>query len=198
MVARFAVVLSASNQSQEALARIAALRAREGDSADVQNLTAGAYFQIGRLDLAVDAFRRAVAMDEQNVEYRFNLATALQASGKAQAAIQQYQEVLRQNPGSTAAANNLAWILATHPDKGIRDPSTALSLAQRASEASNHQDPAFLDTLAVASAATGDFANAISYSTQAIQLYEARRNPAAAGVRERLELYKLRKPYLAP
>jgi tetratricopeptide (TPR) repeat protein len=198
MVARFAVLLAANDRSQEALARIAALRAREAESADVQNLVGGTYFQIGRLDLAVDAYRRAVAMDEQNVEYRFDLATALQASGEAPGAIQQYQEVLRQSPESTSAANNLAWILATHPDDGIRDPSTALRLAQHASEASNHQDAAFLDTLAVASAATGDFANAISYSEQAIQLYEARHNAAAAGVRERLELYKRQKPYLAP
>jgi tetratricopeptide (TPR) repeat protein/thiol-disulfide isomerase/thioredoxin len=198
MVARYAVLLVAVNRSHEALARIEKLRTREAESADVQNLTAGTYFQIGRIDLAVDAYRRAVAMDEQNTEYRFNLATALQASGKTPAAIQEYQEVLRQSPELTAAANNLAWILATHPDDGIRDPSTALSLAQRASATSKHQDPAFLDTLAVASAATGNFADAISYSEQAIQLYEARQNSAATGVRERLEMYKRQKPYLAP
>jgi serine/threonine-protein kinase len=72
----------------------------------------------------------------------------------------------------------------------MRNPEKARELAELACQKTNYQEPSYLDTLAVAAAAGGDFDTAIQRAQQAAQLYDAKQNGAAQGVRERLEGYK--------
>ncbi len=97
-----------------------------------------------------------------------------------------------------AAANNLAWILACHPDESIRSPQKARQLAELACQKTNYQEPAYLDTLAVSAAAEGDFDTAIKMAQQSAELYDARKNAAAVGVRERISGYRNGVVYIAP
>lgn len=62
--------------------------------------------------------------------------------------------------GSTVHRKNLAWMLATAQDGGVRDGERALRLvpeATLASDSSASPAPELLDVLATAAAATGDF-----------------------------------------
>ncbi len=52
----------------------------------------------------------------------------------------------------------------------LRDPLTALEFATKAVEASNEQNPAILDTLALAQQMSGDIAAAIETQTKAVAL----------------------------
>jgi peroxiredoxin len=207
MVARFALLLGSEKRLEEATRRVAALADANADSAAVQDLAGSTYLRMGVNRAAVEAFGRAVKLDESNVMFRFNLATALQAAGDAAAAVDAYQHVLAKQPTADdspwrpemlAAANNLAWILACHADDSIRNPAKARELAELACQKTAFQEPAYLDTLAVAAASSGDFQTAILRAEQAAELYDARKNAAASGVRERLSGYKKGVAFIAP
>jgi tetratricopeptide (TPR) repeat protein len=198
MVARVALLLASQKQIDEATRRVEALASAHSESAAVQDLVGSTYLRFGATRPAIDAFRRAVQLDEANVIFQYNLGTALQAAGDAAAAVETYESVLAKQPDMAAAANNLAWILACHPDKSIRSPEKARKLAELACQKTKYQEPSYLDTLAVAAAATGDFDIAIKFAEQSAQLYDAKKNSAAAGVRERLSGYRKGVAYVAP
>jgi tetratricopeptide (TPR) repeat protein/peroxiredoxin len=198
MVARLALLLASEKRMQEAKRRLDALAEAHAQSAAVLDLAGNTYLRLGEFPAAVEALRRAVQLDEANLSYRFNLATALQAAGEADAAIENYRLVLAKQPEMTAAANNLAWILACNADARVRNPQKARELAELACQKTGYQEPSYLDTLAVAAAAGGDFKTAIKMAEQAAQLYDTKKNAAADGVRERLSGYKKGVPYIAP
>jgi tetratricopeptide (TPR) repeat protein len=198
MVARLALLLASEKRMQEATRRLDALAEAHAQSAAVLDLAGNTYLRLGEFPAAVEALRRAVQLDEANLSYRFNLATALQAAGEADAAIENYRLVLAKQPEMTAAANNLAWILACNADARVRNPQKARELAELACQKTGYQEPSYLDTLAVAAAAGGDFKTAIKMAEQAAQLYDTKKNAAADGVRERLSGYKKGVPYIAP
>ena len=85
-----------------------------------------------------------------------------------------YRVVLEAQPESPLAANNVAWILSTHPDASVRDGHEAVRMAQVAARATNRQVPAVLSTLAAAHAETGDFAAAAQTLQEAIELAQSR------------------------
>lgn len=82
--------------------------------------------------------------------------------------------------------NYLAWIYATSPDPEIRDHPKALRYASEAYDKSQGKEPAYIDTLAAAHAANGDFAKAVEFQEKAIRLSIDR------GEKEHLEAFKSR------
>ena len=102
------------------------------------------------------------------------------------------QEIVRRDPSNLPAAGNLAWILATSDDDGLRNGKQALELAQRCARAADYEQAGTLDTLAAAFAETGNFAEAVRWQTKAVELAPL---PEKAALRSRLELYKAGKPF---
>jgi tetratricopeptide (TPR) repeat protein len=198
MAVRVALLLASQNRMEEATRRVAELVAAHDDSAAVLDLAGSTYLRLGKTSSAIEAFRRAVDLDETNVMFRFNLATAQQASGDAAAAVETYESVLAKQPDMMAAANNLAWILASDPDARVRSHEKARSLAEFACRKTDYKEPAYLDTLAVAAAAGGDFDTAIKMGQRAAELYDAGKNAAADDVRERVSGYRKGVAYIAP
>jgi tetratricopeptide (TPR) repeat protein len=115
-------------------------------------------------------------------------ADALRDSGDHAAAIAAYKAVLRQSPRTFAAAERLAWLLATSPDATLRAPAEALALASRLNQISKGENPEFLDLLGAAQAASGDFDAAQASAEAALKLIGD--DPASAGIRERLTRYR--------
>jgi tetratricopeptide (TPR) repeat protein len=114
----------------------------------------------GRLAAAAPELERALALGVPSgeLEIRARLAELWSRLGEPDRAIAEYREILRLRSDLAAAANNLAWLLATHPDPGRRDPRAALGLVRQALAAG--ESPALLDTLAAALAAAGRFEEA--------------------------------------
>ena len=81
---------------------------------------------------------------------RLALAEGARGLGRAREAIAHYRAALELDPDLLTAANNLAWMLATHPEPAVRDPAAALALAERISRAGAGSELALLDTLAAA------------------------------------------------
>jgi tetratricopeptide (TPR) repeat protein/thiol-disulfide isomerase/thioredoxin len=111
-------------------------------------------------------------------------------------AVVSYRSALSLVPNLPKALNNLAWILATHPDLEVRNGAEAIKYAERLCELSKHQSPVGLDTLATAYAEAGRFSDAVSTAQKAIGLVSPSANQAKIlGMRKRLNLYKEGKPY---
>lgn len=155
-----------------------------------------AYVERGEHGRAVDHFNRLLQQTSNDLKLRHDLARALEQSGDAAQAVAQYRAILKLEPRMVSAANNLAWILATHPDVEIRDGSEAVRLAEFLSQASNFQNPMALDTLAAAYAEQGRFEDAVQTAEKSLEFATAGdQQEQAAATRTRLELYRSKTPY---
>ena len=115
---------------------------------------------------------------------------------RAKEAVTHYRTALRLQPNSLLAMNELAWLLATHSSASIRSPKEGLQLAKKAANTSKPPNPAILDTLAAAQAATGDFDSAIETSQHALTLAQGHKNAQLVkDLRRRLKIYQARRPY---
>ena len=71
-----------------------------------------------------------------------------------------------------------------------------MTLAEQACELTNHRVAAYLDTLAAAYAAAGQFDNAVTTAEQAIDLARSAGQPRVVSeIEARLELYRAGHPY---
>ena len=119
--------------------------------------------------------------------------------GRTREAVAQYREALRLNPNLAVALNNLAWVLATSPDDGLRNGTEAVRLGERACELTHYDEPLFIGTLAAAYAEAGRFPEAVATAEKAEQLATTAGSKKPAGEnRQRLELYRAGKPYHDP
>jgi hypothetical protein len=100
------------------------------------------------------------------------------------------------DPTSARGLNDLAWVLATSPDAGIRNGGEALGFAVRAVEISGGKDARLLDTLAAAYAEKGQFADAVATARRA-QALAAQQNQAALAdaIGGRIALYEADRPF---
>lgn len=71
-------------------------------------------------------------------------------------------------PDSTVALDELAWVLATHPNDELRDGHEAVRLAEHACTLTKRTNPLLLATLASAYAETGNFSEAINTIQESI------------------------------
>ena len=153
----------------------------------------------GKIVESASEFQRAVELDPENADTMFILASVLRKMGKFEDAIAHYRQGLRVEPDDVTAGNALAWILAAHPNVKLRDTGEAIKLAERAVELTQRENPQFLDTLAVAYAANNQFQLAIAAAQEAIELtVQAGSEERAKEVSQRVELYRMQKPYRAP
>ena len=107
-----------------------------------------------------------------------------------------FRRAVQTHPDNPSMHNNLAWILATHPDSTVREPDEAIRLARRASEAMRNRNPNYLDTLAAAYASAGRFERAAAVARAGIDLASAaHQDELAHQIRGRLDLYERGKPY---
>jgi tetratricopeptide (TPR) repeat protein len=124
------------------------------------------------------------------------LGRIAQGEGKGQEAVEAYQAALRHRPGFPPAANNLAWIRATHPDAGLRNGPEALRLARAVCRSSGEKEAPPLDTLAAACAEVGDFPEALRAAAKALDLARARGQARMASeIEKRIVLYQAGQPF---
>src|ERR1017187_9166760 len=138
-------------------------------------------------------------LQRDRMDAHFQLAAALMNRRAISEAILQYHETLRLNPESLLALNNLAWILATHPEARFRNGPEAVQLAERACELTSYQQTVFVGTLAAACAEAGRFDDAVATAQKACALASGRGEPGLLQKnRELLALYQAHQPYREP
>lgn len=113
-------------------------------------------------------YESRIAAEPENYLWHQLLADLQSARKEYAKAIAAYTEALRLHPANPEARNNLAWLLLTAEDRGLRDPARALALAQEAVELS--ASPHILDTLATALWQNGLQELALATETRAQEL----------------------------
>ena len=148
----------------------------------------------GQHAVAIEHLQKVLAGQPKDVACWYNLANAYRISGQLKAALGAYRRTLEIQPKMTLAANNLAWLLATHPLAENRNGAEAVRWATVVCEQTNFSHPSFLDTLACAYAEEGDFEKAVTTAAKAIQLLQDK-EADSGDVQKRLELFRSAKPY---
>ena len=193
--ANLAVALFQQDQPQSATSILQDISSRASDDASIKVLLGQTYMKTGQVPSAVKWFRKALQQETDNLEIQLNLGIALQLQGDSREAIQLYEEILATAPQANEAANNLAWLYATHNDASVRNPTRALRLARDLCERTNNVIPPYLGTLAAALAQNGDFDEAVRLVEAAAQIARGRGNDEMTkSLEERAIQYKQGKP----
>ena len=156
----------------------------------------------GDLARAEAFFARGAAKRPRDVSVRVDGGLALEKLGRHREAAARYREALAIDPDDPDVLNALAYLLACHPGAtGAGDAATdaaeAVGLARRASTAAEDKDPSFLDTLAMALAAGGDYPAAVEAADRALSLAEEEGDAGLADeIRRRRDLFRSGQPFL--
>src|SRR5262249_45345271 len=130
---------------------------------------------------------------------QLHLAMVLAQKGEFAQATAHYRLAVKAEPELVLALNNLAWLLATHPDTQIRNGSEAVQMGERAVSITKAREPMFLGTLAAAYAEAGRFDDAIKTGEKARDLAKSRGMKELADRNEQLlREYKSGKPHREP
>jgi hypothetical protein len=135
----------------------------------------------GHLNTAMRDFDDAIRVSPGDGSYYYERAQAWLQEHEYGKAVADLNEAMTLNAWSPDDYNSLAWLLATCDDARYRDGQRAVELATKACDLTNWKNPAFLDTMAAAYAAVGDFDKAVDW-------------PRAVARREALESNQLPDP----
>ena len=151
----------------------------------------GIYLQERRISDAINEYERVVQLQPRDPQAHLTLGNALAAASSGKSAVAEMEKALELAPESVSAINNLAWLLATNPDPAIRDPTRAVSLAEKAGQLAPQPNPIIYHTLAAAYAASGRKDEAISAAERCRQIAIEQGDTALAdAVQHELEAYR--------
>jgi tetratricopeptide (TPR) repeat protein len=161
-----------------------------------------------KLDLAVADYNQAIQLNPKYMPAYIARANVWKQIRRFDRAIQEYSDLIRLDPQDPVPHQTLARMLATSHEDQYRNGKWALEEATRACELTHWIDPDAFDTLAAASAETGDFPSAVKWQNLAIKLVRQRfpsalqkkaismggGRGAGVGFEDRLAFYKSKKP----
>jgi tetratricopeptide (TPR) repeat protein len=154
------------------------------------------FLKLGKLNEAIACFDELIKQKQDSSIVYVNLALVYYKQGRYDLAMQNCAKAEQLKPNDIESLNNMAWLFATIGDASARDANKAIVYARRACELSAYNDADNLDTLAVAYAAAGKFNDAIMTAEKALNVAKAAgQQNTAREIQNRLELYKVGKPY---
>jgi len=144
-------------------------------------------------------FEHAVEIDPAAEQAYLELGGLLFRLGRSRDALNNWRTGTSRIPEADSLSAALAWALATHPDAPLRDPATAIVLAEKLCDRSQHGDAAQLDILAAAYAAAGRFDDAQRTAEQALAIARTSgQTELSTAINARLQLYQANRPYVSP
>jgi tetratricopeptide (TPR) repeat protein len=150
-----------------------------------------------RFGEARESLLRAQQLGQDSAELHFAAGVIAHERGEASEAIRHYRRAIEKRPEWIAPINNLAWLLATHPDPDIRKPLLAIEFAERLRRDGKRLEPDQLDTLAAAYASAGRFPEAGLTASAAAELARATgQAKLAREIDSRLRLYREKRPFI--
>jgi tetratricopeptide (TPR) repeat protein len=153
------------------------------------------YTQNGDKEAALADFKAAIETDPNNPATYLYRSQLYLYENEPELALSDLEEVMRRAPDYSTASNDYAWTLATNPKDSVRNGRKAIQYAKNACHQSDYKHAGTLDTLAAACAEAGEWADAVKWQTEAVALAEKTSPDDLKGMRERLELFKEKKPY---
>jgi tetratricopeptide (TPR) repeat protein len=145
----------------------------------------------GETEAAIEQLESAVRLRPDYIAARGELGDAFLRAGHSLKAAEQYESIVRLAPDNVKALCVYSLLLATSPDKDVRDPQRAWSLADKACGLTDYNQPEPLDVLSQACAARGEMTLAIETAQKALKAATAGGEDELAGqIKSRLELYQ--------
>ena len=160
-------------------------------------LRATAYTYQGDLDRALSDYDRAVTADGRTFWIHAVRGDAYFLAGIYDEALESYNRALALEEDEASARNNRVLVLAAAPDEALHNAPQALEDALRVNELVPNQ-PAYVDALAIAYAANGDFDMAAEEEERAIDLLPREDQALRDSYRERLRLFRNNVAYVMP
>jgi len=167
LTARFNLgqLLLSRDQAGEAVSLLEAVTQQSPNDAEANLSLAQAYERLGRVELALAAYRQTVRLDPSVEQAWIGGSQLLVEQGRNTEAIQVLEQAHKGLPSNGRIAHALARMLAGAPDPRLRDGARALSLALQVYQA--RPTPGHAQTLAMAYAETGDCTQAAHWQQQA-------------------------------
>jgi protein O-mannosyl-transferase len=191
--------LFAQGRLQDALPHFEAALTSSPDFAAARLACAKALLGLGKLEEAKGHLRDALRTQPDNIEGHRLLAEVYSAEKRTREMRDEYTQMLRLAPNWPDPLNNLAWLLATHPNAEFRNGAEAVSLAERACQLTGGTNLAMLATLAAAYAEANRFPDAVITQQKVCDLAAVQgQSGRAESFRSRLELYRSGQPYRDP
>jgi tetratricopeptide (TPR) repeat protein len=147
-------------------------------------------------DKAIADFDDAVRLEPKGASAFTGRGYAWSQKNNYEKALVDYEMAIQLDPEDAGALNGRAWLWSTSPDAKFRDGNRACESARKACELTEWKDAMVIDTLAAASAETGDFDSAVKWQTRALEILTDEKDRDE--FRARLVLYQQKKPYRQP
>ncbi len=165
-----AAVLAERGRAEEAVDWFRATLKVDPDSFESHLALGMQLMNLGRCGEAVTALEEAVHRRPEYSPARCYLGMAFQSQGRFELALAQYTCALEHDPDSAPALSLAAYVLATCPQRELRNGDAAVKMAERACELTQFNDPKFLATLGRVYAEVGRHPEAVKASQQAVEL----------------------------
>jgi tetratricopeptide (TPR) repeat protein len=187
-----AALLGSAGKFDKALADLTLLRNALPGNTEVLMQIAMVHQAAKHPQEAVNAYNAVLETDPANASAFRGRGDAYLSLGNQGEAVADYDKALKVDPKNSGVLNNLAWVLATSPEDGLRDGKRAVDLATQACEVTEYKQAHILSTLAAGYAETGDFETAVKWSKKAVEA-----GPAAlkSQLSKELESYEEKKPW---
>jgi tetratricopeptide (TPR) repeat protein len=117
------------------------------------------------------AYMKTGSSDQVNALISYSDGVEAAATGQYTEALMRYENAIRLDPLFPWSANNLSWVLATCPDEKLRDGRRAIEFARQAIKVPKVEVPDFINTLAAAYAAAGDFDAAVRLCRKSVEMW---------------------------
>jgi tetratricopeptide (TPR) repeat protein len=145
---------------------------------------------------ALADFDQTIRLAPQHPFAYYNRGNAYLMARKDYAStIADFKDAIRVNPSFTYPYFALAHVLASCPLANLREGKQAVEYAKKGCELSRWQVPGGWVALAVASAETGDFKEAIKWQKKALESAEQFPQEQQEEMRLQLKLFEQGKPY---
>jgi tetratricopeptide (TPR) repeat protein len=190
----YAAILAEIGKLDEALVQAEKARKLDPDN-PATALQAGLIFvRQKRSSKAIDIYSEFLKDHPDSPTILYARGDACLNVGKQAEAVADYEKAYKDKDLSkdSGLLNNFAWALATSSDEKLRDGRRAVKMALMACETTEYRQAHILSTLAAAYAETGDFDNAIKWSTKSGEIGSKEH---AEDFKKELETYKAHKPY---
>ncbi len=151
--------------------------------------------QKGQKDKALADFKRAIDLDSNNPATYLWRAQLYLVENEPELALADFEEVMRRAPGYAGALNDYAWTLATNPKDSVRDGRKAVDFAKKACYETDYKHAPAVDTLAAAYAEAGEWDEAVKWQEEAVSLAGKSHPDDLPGMKERVTLFKEKKPF---
>jgi tetratricopeptide (TPR) repeat protein len=190
----YAVILTEMGKFDEALAQAEKARKLEPNNPFPVLQMGIVHVKQKRSNKAIEIYSEFLKEHPDDATILYARGDACLNVGKQAEAVADYEKAYKDKILSkdSGLLNNFAWVLATSPDEKLRDGKRAIKMATEACESTEYKQAHIISTLAAAYAETGDYDNAVKWSTKSAEIGS---KDHAEDFKKELETYKANKPY---